>query len=266
MIDTPEKQSDTALPDEPAYPNRKVWWIVGGTLTGALLLFVMAVAGVWIWAASSPEEWTTTDERFAGPVTNADIGVDLGDIELEQASGTDVELRSHAVWRGSQPEVAEEVIGSRFTAMAACDDGWGLFSGINECRVDYTIALPAGTAAEAATEVGDIRMDGLDGDVAVETSVGDVHGVDLRTADLEVEASVGNVELEFEQVLGDITVTAGTGDVVIEVPDDGTVYAVRFDAGVGEQDIDIATDAEAKADRVISVNAGVGDLTVRYAA
>lgn len=265
MIDTPEKQSDTARIDEPAYPNRKVWWIVGGTLTGAVLLFAMAVAGVWIWTASSPQESYTLTEEYPGPVTGAEVDVEVGDIVLEDAAGTALELRTHVEWRGSEPETAEGVSGGVFSADADCGGSLAPWSGADDCRVDYTVGLPSGTGAEAVTDVGDIRLNGLDGEVRAETSVGGIEGVDLRTADLEVEAGVGDVELEFDQVLGDVTVIAGTGDVLIEVPDDGTVYAVRFDAGVGEQDIDIATDAEAKADRVISVEAGVGDLTVRYA-
>jgi hypothetical protein len=265
MIDTPEKQSDTAQPETPAYSGRKVWWIVGGTLTGAMLLFVMVVAGVWIWTASSPEDSYTLDEEYPGPVTSVEVETEVGDITLEGAAGDMVELRTYAEWRGTEPETVEGVSGGVFSAEADCDSGFVLWGGIDDCSVDYTVGLPSGTAADVSTDVGHIRLEGIDGDLRAEASVGDIEGLDLRTTDLEVEASVGDVKLEFDQVLGDITVTSDTGDVVIEVPDDGTMYAVQSDLGVGEQDIDIATDPGAAADRVISVTSGVGSLTVRYA-
>ncbi|SDD86400.1 DUF4097 family beta strand repeat-containing protein [Glycomyces harbinensis] len=266
MIDTPVKQSDTAQPDEPAYSGRKVWWIVGGTLTAAVLLFVMAVAGVWIWSASSPREEYTLTEEYPGPVASASVDVEVGDIVIEDAPGTMLELRTHVEWRGAEPDATEAMHGGHFSADAGCDSGLALWGGADDCRVDYTLGLPAGTAATVSNDVGDIRINGVDGAVNAETSVGSVEGLGLRTSELEIETGVGDVNLEFEQVLGDITITSGTGDVVIEVPDDGTTYAVRFDSGVGDQHIDIATDPGTTADRVINVNSGVGSLTVRYAA
>jgi hypothetical protein len=265
MIDAPAKQPDTPQDDAPAYSHRKIWWIVGGTLTAAVLLFAMAGAGLWIWAASSPREESNHTEEYAA-VAMATADVEIGDIVLEGVSGTMIEAETHLEWRGAQPEADRGIIGDVFYANGDCDEGLFMLGGIDDCRIDYTLGLPSGVEGGATTSVGDIRLEGLDGDVKAEASVGDVEGVDLRTTDLEVEASVGSVELEFDQVLGDIDVTADTGDVLIEVPDDGTTYAVRFDSGVGGQHIDIATDPEATADRVITVTSGVGSLTVRYAA
>ena len=178
MIDTPEKQSDTAQPESPAYSARRIWWIVGGTITGAMLLFVMAVAGVWIWTASSPQDSYTLDEEYAGPVTSAEVEVEVGDIVLEGAAGTTLELNTHAEWRGSEPDTAEGVSGGVFSAEADCDSGFALWGGLDDCRVDYTVGLPAGTAADVSTDIGHIRLDGIDGDVKAEASVGDVEGVD----------------------------------------------------------------------------------------
>jgi len=265
MIDTPAKRTDDPTPEPRAYPARKIWWIVGGTLTAAVLVFTMGVAGVWIWVATSPEESYTLTEQY-GPVTDAQAEVEVGNIELESVPGPELELRTHVVWRGSEPDHTEEEYRATFLADAGCDAGLAIWGGIDECRVDYTLGLAPGTPAEVGTDVGDIRLSGVDGEIEAETSVGDIKGVDLRTTGLVAEASVGTVDLSFDQVLGDIEVTTGTGDVVIEVPDDGTTYAVVFDTGVGEQHIDIATDPGAAADRVITVTTGVGSLTVRYAA
>jgi hypothetical protein len=225
----------------------------------------MSVVGVWIWTVSSPEETDSHTEEYAQVVSGVDVAVEVGDIELTAADGTSLEMVRETRWRGDEPETAESWHGEAFTAVGDCAEDLAFWPNVSECQVDYALALPSGTAAEAETSVGDIVLDGLDGAVVADTEVGDIEGNDLRATEIDVETSVGSISLEFAQVLGDINVTTDTGDVEIIVPDDGTTYSVVFESGVGSQSIDIATDASTDADYVINVTAGVGDLEVRYA-
>jgi hypothetical protein len=272
MIDTPA-QSDKArtgtadaadTPDEPAYPHRKVWWIVGGAITGALLLTFLAVFGAWSWAVSSEDESATRTEAFGQAVSAAELTVDVGEVTLEAAAGPALEFRLDTEWLGSEPETGEDWDGEVFTANGECDSSIFLGLDVDQCQTDYTLGLPAGTDASAELGIGDISLDGLDAEIDVNTGVGDIVGENLKATSTTVESGVGEVHLEFDQVLGDIRVDAGTGDVVIVVPDDGATYDVRFDGGVGDEHIEIATDPAGRADYVIDVTSGIGSLTVRY--
>jgi hypothetical protein len=272
MIDTPV-QPDTAqsgttgtadTPDEPAYPHRKVWWIVGGALTGATLLTFLAVFGTWSWAVSSEDENDTRAEEFDHAVSAADLTVDVGDVSFEAADAAALEFRLHTEWLGAEPETTEDWHGDVFTANGECDGGPLFGLDFDQCQTDYTLGLPAGADASAQLGVGDISLDGLDADIDVTTGVGDIVGENLTATSTTVESGIGEVHLEFDQVLGDINVDAGTGDVVIIVPDDGTTYDVRFDGGVGDEHIEIATDPGSRADYVIDVTGGIGSLTVQY--
>ncbi len=198
MIDTPEKQIEAPQPESEDTSTRKVWWIVGGSITGAVLLTAMTFFGAWIWSVSSPEETASYNEEFTQAVTGVDVAVEVGDIELNASGGDALVVDREARWRGSEPEIVEQRHGDTFTAVGNCDDGMFSFGG-DKCEVDYTIALPSGAAAEANNDIGEIHLDGLDGAIDVETSVGDIDGENLRATETKVESSVGSIELEFDR-------------------------------------------------------------------
>ncbi|THV30197.1 DUF4097 family beta strand repeat-containing protein [Glycomyces paridis] len=265
MIDTPENATDAPTEPEKARNARRLWWIIGGSFTGAMLIFALTLGGVWIWTASSPLEHGSHSEEYTEALAGVDVDVEIGSIHLAAADGDALEVVRETSWRGTEPTSTETWRGETFIATGECDDSILFWVNIDECEVHYTMHLPTGADAEATIDVGDISLDGLDGDIDVETSVGDVTGQRLNAASTRVESSVGSISLAFDKVNGDINVTTSTGDVELVLPDDGTTYDVRFASGVGDQDIDIATDPAAEADVVINVNTSVGDLTVRYA-
>ncbi|MFG3342432.1 DUF4097 family beta strand repeat-containing protein [Glycomyces sp. NPDC048151] len=265
MIDTPEKQTTEAPSPEAQRTSRTVWWIVGAAVTGTVLLLALAATGVWIWSVASPEKSETRTETYDQAVAGVDVATEVGHIDLSASADSTLVVDRETRWRGEEPEPTETWHGDTFAAVGECDDRLVVFWDGDECEVNYTLALPAGAAAKAENSVGDVTMDGLDGTIDVETSVGDIEGENLRATETVAESSVGSVYLEFAEVRGGIDVTTSTGDVEIVVPDDGTTFDVVFASGVGSEDIQIATDPSRSADYVITVNTGVGDLTVRYA-
>jgi hypothetical protein len=264
MIDTPEKPTTAPQPAE-TRPVRTAWFIVGIATTGVVLLLAMAVTGVWIWSVASPEQSETHSETFTQTTAGVDVAVEIGRIELNASPDASLVVDRETRWRGQKPEPHESWSDETFTVDGECDDRVVVFWGGDDCEVDYTLALPSGATAKAENSVGQIVMDGLDGAIDVETSVGSVEGENLRASETRVESSVGSINLEYAEVRGDITVIANTGDVEIVVPDDGTTYDVVFQSDVGTESIEIATDPSARADYVIRVESSVGDLTVRYA-
>jgi hypothetical protein len=264
MIDTPEKPVEALRPEPKDESARKVWWIVGGTFTGAVLLFALTCAGVWIWGVSSPEERASHTEEYT-QLSGVEVANEIGDIELSAAAGDVLEVHRETTWRSQEPEITEEVRDDVLAVEGECDHGLVTFFGADRCAVEFTLQVPADVDAEVRNSVGEIHLDGLEGAVDVESNVGDVEGTNLRTASTDVDSDVGSVRLEYAQVLGDIDVSTETGDIAILVPDDGTTYAVVFESSIGSQDIGIATTADSSADYMIRVSSSVGDLSVRYA-
>lgn len=264
MIDTPQKQTETPETGTQTSSGTRAWWIVGGSITGAFLLFGLTLCAAWVWVASSPEQDASHSAEYTQQVDGVDVTVEVGDIKLA-AGDAALMVERNTYWRGTAPEISEAWHGSVFNAEGGCEDGYVSWIDLDDCLIHYALALPSGTDAEAEIDLGNIELDGLDGEIDVSTDVGDVRGEDLRAGETEVETGVGNVDLAYAEVHGDITVEVGTGDVTIVVPNDGTTYKVDFDGGVGTPAVDIATDPSAEADYIIKVTIGVGDLKVRYA-
>lgn len=265
MIDTPEKPTEALRPEPEDDSNRKVWWVVGGAFTGAVLLFAMCVAGVWIWIVSSPQDESEHTQEYAEALSSVEVTNEIGDIELAAATGNALEVHRESTWRGEEPEVTEAMRGDVLAVEADCDDGMFTFFGSDRCKVEFGLMVPTGVDTEVRTSVGEVHLDGLDGGIDVESSVGEIEGTNLRASSTDIDSDVGSIRLEYAQVLGDIDVRTETGDVEILVPDDGTTYDVVFQSSVGGQDIGIATDPDSRADYVIRVSTSVGDLTVQYA-
>ncbi|GAA2269832.1 hypothetical protein GCM10009853_024430 [Glycomyces scopariae] len=264
MIDTPAKPAAPESPEPAAYPARKVWWILGGSITGAALVTGVAIFGSWSWVVSSTDEDETRTKEYDQAVDAVDVRADVGDIAFEAVDGTALEFQLKTRWLGEEPETREDWDGDVFSATGECAQGRFFGLDVDQCQTNYVLGLPAGTDATAETDVGTVSLEGVDGAVDVETGVGDVVGEDLRATSTTIESGVGSVTLEYDQVLGDIVIDAGTGDVIITVPDDGTTYDVDFEGGVGDRNIEIATDPSVQADYTIAVTSGVGSLTVRY--
>jgi membrane protein implicated in regulation of membrane protease activity len=264
MIDTPEKPTETLRAEPKDESGRRVWWIVGGAFTGAVLLFALTVAGVWIWVVSSPEETASHTEEYT-QLRGVELANEIGDIELSAAEGDVLVVHRATTWRSQEPEITEDLRDDVLAVEGDCDRGPFTFFGSDQCAVEFTLLVPADVDAEIRNSVGEIHLDGLEGAIDVESNVGDVEGTKLRTASTDIDSDVGSVRLEYAQVLGDIDVSIETGDIEIIVPDDGTTYEVVVQSSIGSQDIDIATDPASSADYVIRVTSSVGDISVRYA-
>lgn len=248
----------------PDTSGRTTWWVLGGVLSAVTLLLAVMIAGALIWAASTPEETATHRQTYPAPVTGVDLHVSVGQVHLAPATGTDLEVRREMTWKGTGPDVTEQRLADgTFEARADCDEDLLSWFGPDECKVEYSVALPAGADATVGSAVADIHVDGVDGSLDLQSSVGNINAENLRTTGTTVQADVGDVRLAFDEVLGDIEVDTSVGNVVILLPDDGAAYDVRFETSVGTDNIDVATDPSA--DHVITVSSSVGDLTVRYA-
>ena len=245
--------------------NRRAWWIAGGVLTAVVMAFALAAAGVRVWTVVSPTQSVSHTETYTGQVAGVEVDLAVGQVALTAADGPDLEVAHEATWRGPEPGFEETLReDGTVTARAKCAEDFPVWVIAEECEISYSVAVPSGAGAAVRTSVAPIEVEGLDGDLELESSVGKVDARNLRTSSTAVSTDVGDIVLAFDQVLGDIEVTTSVGDVIILVPDDGTTFDVEFDSAVGEDVIAIATDPTAKADYRITVRTSVGNLEVRY--
>lgn len=255
-----------APPERPDKAGRRAWWIAGGALTAAVMVLALITAGVWIWISVSPVSSDSHTEAYPGPVSEVDVDLASGHMVLTGAGVRDLEVRRDTSWRGPEPGIDERMRhDGTFTARANCAENLPSWINVEECEIDYAIAVPSGAGTTVRTHMAGVDADGLDGELDLVVSHGEVDARNLRTTATSIDAHHGDVTLEFDEVRGDIDVTASFGDVTILVPDDGTTYDVRSDADFGEGAIAIATDPSSDADYVITVDNDFGDFEIRYA-
>lgn len=255
---------DEAPTAAPPKPHRAAWLIGGGVFTGLVLLLALTVVGVRVWAASVPEETASHTETYPQTVTGVDLDIDIGTMHLTGGDG-DLRVRLDKTWTGTEPQAHQELSDAGvLEARAECRDDLLFWTVQSRCETDYSVEVPSGADTVVRADVGEIVIDGLEGRLHVASSVAGISAQHLRTTGTSIESDVGEIELSFDEVLGDIDVTAEFGDVTILVPDDGTTYDVRIDTELGEGLVHIDTDP-VDPDHVITVTADIGEVAIRYA-
>jgi DUF4097 and DUF4098 domain-containing protein YvlB len=81
---------------------------------------------------------------------------------------------------------------------------------------DYTLRIPTGSSVEVESEVGDVEVSGISGNVTVSAEAGDVRVTDLG-GDVEVQAPRGDVSVaDVNTDTGSANLEVGVGDVSLE--------------------------------------------------
>src|SRR5699024_4185271 len=105
----------------PPAPRRNAWRVVGGILTGVVLLDAIASPGVRVWIASSPWETDSRTETYADPVVGFDVNVPVGQVNLTGGDGPGLQISREVTWRGSEPVLHEELTATGvFEARGGC--------------------------------------------------------------------------------------------------------------------------------------------------
>lgn len=256
---------------------------------GATLVVVATLSVITRFAAQTSTETFSTGE----PVSAVTVGLDSGDVQVSTApAGSPVEVRVQRRSIGRQARYSRSVSDGTLEVKGYCTGGWLL----GTCSVDLRIVLPADAALSVRTGSGDqtisgvsgqvdlsadsgnIDLTGLGGALEARTGSGDVDARGILSSGVTLESGSGNVEGQFENPAR-VSVGSGSGDVRIrfaqapvevdartdsgnvrvEVPDDGTAYLVVGGSGSGDRQILVPTD---DAGPRIEARTGSGDVRV----
>lgn len=146
------------------------------------------------------------------------------------------------------------------------------------CEVTHTIRVPADTQVDLASDIGDIKIKDIRGDLRVDSGTGDVEvtaaagalvvragtgdatltGLRVREADLTLDT--GDLRSTFVQAPQKVTAKVHTGTLDIDVPNDGG-YHIEAVVETGGKTIDLRQQGGATRAIIASVN--TGDLRLR---
>ena len=183
-----------------------------------------------------------------------------GDVQLVPAAtgSTDLVVETTSRWRFIRPESTTTIDES--SGVARIHGGCPrIVIVIGTCAVDYVVQVPSGAQVYVRTDNGTVRADGLDGWVRVTTSGGSVTAADMRSPELLVHSSGGDVHAAFEATPSRVELLTEGGAVALQVPD-GAPYDVDTRGSTGTVDVGVAT--LPGAERTIRVDSGDGEVVI----
>jgi Putative adhesin len=272
----PLEPGDGTTPRRPRSPGAVAVLVVGALVAGAAVADG-ALALVTVAVRQHASGSATLDGVTAVEVDLADCGGDVDVRPGAASAGAAARVSWRDGWGLRRPEHSQVVRDGRLLVRVSCpglDLGWGASS-------DLALLVPAAAPVTVSGGSGDVSAAGLAGDLVLHTGSGDVRA-ERVSGDLDLatgSGDVGTTGTRSARVLastgsGDTTLRSavppqrlrarsGSGDVVVEVPDDGAPYAVTTRTGSGDEHVGVADDP--RADRSLVLSTGSGDLTVRSA-
>jgi hypothetical protein len=225
-----------------------------------------ALSGVALIVAACGVDPLTTrvDLRQAEfrSVDRVEVVLDAGDVEV--IAGNEVAVESRLRWTGFTPPALEmRRVGATLVVSGSC----GATTLV--CVVDVYLTLPPEVLVEVFTEVGDVSVQGMDGDLFVDTGggvveltdlsgrvdattdSGDIVGRGLSTLEIEVQAASGDIEAEMLDDRVHVDASTGSGNIEFEVP--AGAYELNLWTVSGEVELSNVEEASAAAGSLTAV-------------
>jgi DUF4097 and DUF4098 domain-containing protein YvlB len=191
-------------------------------LFALLLLALLAVAAILLWRSLGESISGTSITRdsidSAGPEPRVRLANAAGQVRVEGVKGSrsvDYEATRYAM--AADPAAAKQrasevpVDISREDSKIVIETDGGEDTG-----ADYTLRVPTGSSVEVESEVGDVEVSGISGNVTVGAEAGDVRVRDVG-GDVKVEAPRGEVSVgDVNTDTGSANLEVGVGDVSLE--------------------------------------------------
>ena len=173
-----------------------------------------------------------------------------GQVQVEQATGSDVEVRAERIAKASTDQAAKELLakvemvetqdGRRREAR---DQGAEEFRAAAASRSKYFVKVPAGLKVSAQTTNGGIRLLNISNEIVASTTNGGVNG-DGLTGAVDATTTNGGIDLSLGAVAqGGVKAETVNGGVVVSVPRDAKadVRASVVNGGLSVGDLPVET-------------------------
>lgn len=241
----------------------------------AVLVALVGTAGIVAVALAT---YFPTEDRFTlappGAIRSVEVDVEVGRVTVVPAATAAIAVDRDRRYLGSAPRSTETVVDDVLRIQAGCPTivTFG-------CKVDYHLQVPAGVAVrirsdrgsvsiaditgmvDIDTKAGGVRLTGTRGPVRVNTSAGNVDGVDLAASFLDATTSAGRIRLSLAEPPGRLGLRTGAGNIDLALPAAAGGYRVDADAGAGR--VDVAVEENEGGSRTVVARSGAGNIAIR---
>ena len=174
-----------------------------------------------------------------------ELDTDNGDIKLQRATGTAVEVSVLRRGRARTDDAARELLKQQsFTIDTAPDrvtirsvKAEGPDAPQRRVRNDYSIRVPVGAVVTIKGERGAVRLNDVDGTFTIRSTSGHIEGQRVTGA-LDIENVNGGVSMELAAVTGNVRIKTINGGVIMGLPAgaNATLEVTTINGGVHVHD------------------------------
>jgi hypothetical protein len=233
-------------------------WRVAGTAFTAVCL----LAGAGLVASTLALQEHDEHRTYARPVNRIVVDLDAGRLSV-RPGGTGVpgvSVDRHLTWSWIKPSITERLDGQTLSVHAVCGSREPPSVAVN-CTTDYALTVPAEAGLDVRTGNGDIRVDGLRGDLRLASSGGGI-AVTGTARTVSARTGKGAISLRFERPPASAEAFSEAGDVTMVVPRDGR-YRVRATADF-ERRISVAVTPDPDGPSLLSAGTTTGTIHIGH--
>ncbi|MEV4221218.1 DUF4097 family beta strand repeat-containing protein [Nonomuraea sp. NPDC049725] len=214
---------------------RALWLTLGSVLT--VIAVTVSTAIIWRGFATAREPTETTERVIAveALTTLRVIGEGAVSVQVHRGEAGQILLVRSMRWSQEKPSVAEDWDGRTLRLDSSCPGAGYLTAPV--CEIGYQILVPQHVSVDArtasgflavddiagdvrvATVSGAVRLDDLPGKVHARSGSGSVRGDSLRSEQVDVEVSSGDLDLSFMTQPSEVRAIVKTsGNIDMELP------------------------------------------------
>lgn len=205
-----------------------------------------------------------------GPVRSVEVDVEAGKVLVVPGAGQDAMITRTRRYLVGTPTASESLAADGVLRVEA--ECKGLIAA--GCAVDYRLEVPAGVPVHIRTQrgsvsvvdmtgtvdvaagAGDVRLTRTKGPVKVDTSAGNVDGVDVAAQFLDATTGAGRIRLSMAEPPGRLGLKTGAGNIDVGLPTAPGGYRVAPEAGAGKVDVTVEQNEGGSRSIIASTRAG----------
>jgi hypothetical protein len=177
----------------------------------------------------------------------------VGAVSITGGDRSTVSIAAHLVYRGGAPVVTRTVTGG------VLELGYRCPASSRDCGVAFDLVVPRGLGVTVRLGVGQIRLSGLSGTIAVSTGIGQIQAGGMSGPQVRLTTGTGMISAGFTAPPEQVFAHSGIGSVAVRVPS-GTAYRVTAKTQIGS--VRVSVPRAAASVHVIQATTGTGTVTV----
>lgn len=238
-------------------------------LAGTIALSALTACSVDVGAM----QHRTYSYSLPGQLRTLVVNAHVGSVRVTGSGSSHVSVTERISFRGTAPSTTHRSAAGTAMLDSSCP-------ALETCTVGYDITVPRAMTVRVTSNVGEIHLQSLSGQVTAHTNAGDInlgsvsgpveatgHAGSIRGQDVSspraiLHSSAGVIEVDFSAAPVTVTATSDIGSVTLRVP--GSVpYHVTTNVGVGSAYVGVTSSPASP--HAITASTRTGSVTIEPA-